>query len=407
VSATTARPVGGKLFTPFFKLMLVFWALGTAAGLVRFTQGLGAATAMNDGYPWGIWIAFDVVVGTALACGGYAVALLVYVFNKGRYHPLVRPAILTSALGYSVAGVAITFDVGRYWALWKIPLYVNHWNLNSALLEVALCVMAYIVVLWIEVSPAFLEKWRDASSPALRGLSVAVLPKLEKALPFIIALGLLLPTMHQSSLGSIWMLAATKLHALWHTGWLPFLFLSSCIAMGYAMVVIESTFTSRAFGLKRETRLLGSLAPVAALCVFVFLGVRFADLLFTGRLGLAFRFDRFSLLFLLETAAFLAPALMLVGRRAREEPAVQLRAAFLLVGASVLYRFDTYLVAFQPAPGWSYFPSVGEILITLGLIATETMVYLFLVRKFPVLAGAYRRRAAAAPAPAAAASANR
>jgi Ni/Fe-hydrogenase subunit HybB-like protein len=398
MSSATAAPVGGKLLTPFFKLMMAFWAAGTVAGLVRFTQGLGAATAMNDGYPWGIWIAFDVVVGTALACGGYAVALLVYVLNQGRYHPLVRPAILTSALGYSVAAVAITFDVGRYWGLWKIPLYVNHWNLNSALLEVALCVMAYIVVLWIEVSPAILERWRDGPSPALRGLARAVLPKLEKALPFIIALGLLLPTMHQSSLGSIWMLAATKLHKLWHTGWLPFLFLSSCIAMGYAMVVIESAFTTRAFGLRRETRMLGSLGPVAALCVFVFLAVRFADLTWSGRLGLAFRFDRFSLLFLFETVAFLVPAVMLLGRRARVESAVQLRAAFLLVGASVLYRFDTYLVAFQPAPGWSYFPSVGEILITLGLIATETMIYLFLVRRFPILAGASRRSAGAVPA---------
>jgi Ni/Fe-hydrogenase subunit HybB-like protein len=398
VSTATAAPVGGKILTPFFKLMLAFWAAGTVAGLVRFTQGLGAATAMSDGYPWGIWIAFDVVAGTALACGGYAVALLVYVFNRGRYHPLVRPAILTSALGYSVAAVAIIFDVGRYWSLWKIPLYVKHWNLNSALLEVALCVMSYVVVLWIEVSPALLEKWKDGRNPALRGLSQAVLPKLERALPFIIALGLLLPTMHQSALGSIWMLAATKLHKLWHTGWLPFLFLSSCIAMGYAMVVIESTFTTRAFGRQRETRMLGALGPVAALCVFVFLGVRFADLAWTGRLGLAFRFDRYSLLFLLETALFFAPAAMLLGGRARREAAAQLRAAFLLVGASVLYRFDTYLVAFKPAPGWSYFPSVGEILVTLGLVATETMVYLFLVRRFPILAGVPTRSARAVPA---------
>ena len=96
------------------QIMLALWALGTVAGLWRFTQGLGAATSMNDGYPWGLWIAFDVVVGTGLASGGYAMALLVYVFNKGRYHSLVRPALLTSFLGYSVAGVAVAFDLGRY-----------------------------------------------------------------------------------------------------------------------------------------------------------------------------------------------------------------------------------------------------------------------------------------------------
>jgi len=396
VSTATATPVGGKLLTPFFKVMLVFWALGTAAGIVRFTQGLGAATAMSDGYPWGIWIAVDVVAGTALACGGYAIALLVYVFNKGQYHALVRPAILTSALGYSVAGVAIMFDVGRYWGLWKIPTYVHKWNLNSALLEVALCVMSYIVVLWIELSPAFMEKWKGGDNATLRRLSERFLPPVEKALPWIIALGLLLPTMHQSSLGSVWLLPATKLHRLWYTPWLPFLFLASVIPLGYAMVVVETTFSSRAFGRARETGMLGSLGGVTAGFVLVFLAVRFADLAWRGRLGLAFRLDRYSLLFLLETALFLGSAVALLRKKARTSVGTQLNAAFALIAAGLLYRIDTYIVAYNPGPGWSYFPAVGEILITIGLIATETMVYLFVVRKFPILAGASASRAGAA-----------
>jgi Ni/Fe-hydrogenase subunit HybB-like protein len=388
VSSATATPVGGKILTPFFKLLVLLWALGTVAGIIRFTQGLGAATAMTDGYPWGIWIAIDVVAGTALACGGYAVALLVYVFNKGQYHPLVRPAILTSALGYSVAGVAIIFDVGRYWGLWKVPLYVHKWNLNSALLEVALCVMSYIVVLWVEVSPAFLEKWRDGPDSGLKRLSDRVLPVLEKALPWIIALGLLLPTMHQSTLGSVWLLPASKLNKIWHTPWLPFLFLTSVIAMGYAMVVIESTFSSRAFGRRPETKMLGSLAGVTAAFVAAFLVVRFADLAYRGKLGQAFALDKYSLLFLAETVLFSWAMVVLLGRQARQSAAAQLAAAYVLIGAGLLYRIDTYIVAYNPGPGWSYFPSVGEILITLGLVATETMVYLFLVRKFPILAGA-------------------
>src|SRR5512138_1615934 len=136
------RPVEGQLLTPFVKIRLVLWGLGTVAGLVRFTQGLGAVTAMNDGYPWGLWIAFDVVVGTGLASGGYALALLVFVFNRGRYHPLVRPALLTSLLGYGVAGVAVFFDVGRWWALAKVPFLRWRWNGSSVLLEVALCMLA-------------------------------------------------------------------------------------------------------------------------------------------------------------------------------------------------------------------------------------------------------------------------
>ena len=134
----------------------------------RLVAGLGATTALNDGYPLGLWIAFDVVTGTALACGGYAIAILVYILNKGRYHALVRPALLTSALGYSLAGFGVFLDIGRWWAIWKVPVYFWHWNFNSALLEVALCIMSYVLVAWIELSPAFLEKWRDGSQLILR-----------------------------------------------------------------------------------------------------------------------------------------------------------------------------------------------------------------------------------------------
>ncbi len=387
--STTARPVGGRILTPAFAVLIGLWALGTIAGLVRFTQGLGAATAMNDGYPWGIWIAFDVVTGTALACGGYAVALLVYIANRGRYHPLVRPAILTSALGYSVAAVAITFDVGRYWNLWRIPISFWRWNLNSALLEVALCVMSYIVVLWIELSPALLERWHgDAGAPpALRRLAEAALPRLERALPFIIALGLLLPTMHQSTLGSVFLIPVTKLHPLWHTPWLPLLFLISCIAMGYAVVVAESTFSRVAFGRPLETRILGSLDRVMAGLVAAFLVLRLGDLAWRGRLGLVFAGGRYGWFFLLELLLFVAAAAVLLARRTRSNAGGQLLAAGLLLAAGTVYRIDVYLIAFDPGPGWTYFPSVGEILVTLGFVATETMIYLAVVKKFPILGG--------------------
>ena len=391
MSETAAKPVGGRIVTPFFLVLFALWVLGTIAGIQRWAGGLGAATAMNDGYPWGIWIALDVVVGTALASGGYAVALLVYVFNRGKYHPLVRPALLTAALGYSTAAVAIAFDVGRYWGLWKIPLYVTSWNLRSALLEVALCVMAYIVVLWIEVSPAFLDAWKEGKNEGLRRFAEAVSPKLQAALPFVIAFGLLLPTMHQSSLGSIFLLAASKLHKLWLSPWLPFLFLVSAVAMGYAAVVVENTFTSRAFRLAPETKLLGTLGLVAGWIVVVYLAVRWIDVIARGQAAAIFGAGRFSFLFLAETALWVAAAALLLRKRTRTNAALQLQAAFLLIAAGVLYRFNTYLFAFQPGYGWTYFPSVQEILITFGLVATETMAYLVIIRKFPVLGGAAAR----------------
>jgi Ni/Fe-hydrogenase subunit HybB-like protein len=210
------------------KALLVLLALLGAGVLAwRFLAGLGATTGMSDGFPWGIWIMYDVVTGTALACGGYAVAILVYVLNKGQYHPLVRPAILTSALGYSLAGFSVIIDLGRYWNVYNVA-NVFTWNLHSVLLEVAVCIMAYTVVLWIELSPAFLEKFKGQPTTIGR-ISSKVLPIMEKNLIWIIALGLLLPTMHQSSLGALMLIAVNKLHQLWHTSFLPLLFLLSCI----------------------------------------------------------------------------------------------------------------------------------------------------------------------------------
>ena len=176
-----AVAVGGPLMTRPFKLLMLIFVVGAVMTIWRFAVGLGPVTGLSDGYPWGIWIAFDVVTGTALACGGYAVALLLYILNKGQYHPLIRPAVLTSALGYSMAGLAIAIDVGRPWWMWRIPISPFKWNLNSALLEVALCVMAYVVVLWIELSPAFLEKWAETGQGALGKLSRTISPIIEKS----------------------------------------------------------------------------------------------------------------------------------------------------------------------------------------------------------------------------------
>jgi len=383
------RAVGGKLVTPLFVGMLFLWAVGTAAGVVRFTRGLGAVTAMNDGYPWGLWIAFDVVVGTGLASGGYAVALVAYVLNRGKLHPLVRPALLTSFLGYSVAGVAIVFDVGRFWNLWKVPLLPRDWNGTSVLLEVALCVMAYVAVLVVELTPALLEAAREGTgSLRFRALVARVARPLERVLPFVIALGLVLPTMHQSSLGALLLVARTKVHALWYSPLLPALFLLTSLGMGYAVVVVEATFSAIGFGRAREARALGGLGRIAAGVSITFLVLRVGDALVRGSLSQAFVPGRQALLFWAEVALFAAPAFFLLQEKARTSAALQLQGALLLLAAGAMYRIDAYLVAFNPGQHFTYFPSVGELAITLGLVATETMAYLFFVRRFPILAGA-------------------
>ncbi len=383
-----ARPVAGSFFTPAIKIMLLLWALGTAAGLYRFAGGLGAATAMNDGYPWGLWIAFDVVVGTGLASGGYAMALLVFVFNKGRYHPLVRPALVTSFLGYSVAGVAIAFDLGRFWNMWRIPVMVGDWNGTSVLLEVALCMMAYTGVLFLEVSPALLESWADSGRADRVALARAWRPRVERALPFIVALGLVLPTMHQSSLGSLLLVAGTKLHGLWHTGLLPLLFLLTAVAMGYAVIYFESIFSSTAFKRPFETRLLSRLGVFVAGVILAFVVVRFGGLLVAaGRLGLTVTSGIQSFFFWGETALFLAAACLFMQQGVRAERSGPAAGGAPRALRRSLYRVDAFLTGFNPGQNWVYFPSLPEILVTLGLVATETMAYVWLVRKFPILAG--------------------
>jgi Ni/Fe-hydrogenase subunit HybB-like protein len=381
------RPVGGKIATRSFLLLAGVAGLAILLILWRFAVGLGATTALSDGYPWGIWIAFDVVTGTALACGGYAVALLVYILNRGRYHALVRPALVTSALGYSIAGFSVLIDIGRPWLAWKLPLFWM-WNTRSVLLEVALCIMAYTIVLWIELSPAFLERAQTSSVPKLRSFGQRALPRTRKLLPLVVALGMLLPTMHQSSLGSLLLLSGPRLHPLWNTPILPLLFLVSCIFMGYAAVVVESSLSSKFLGRRPETDMLARLSGVTVRVLGAFLLVRLVDLAIRGQLAALFRFDLYSIMSLLEWALALAAVALLWDRQGRNNPGKLFLASMLLLLHGGLYRFDVYLVAFRPGANWSYFPSVIEILVTVGLVAFEIAAYIALIKTFPILTGA-------------------
>jgi Ni/Fe-hydrogenase subunit HybB-like protein len=379
------KPVGGRLVSPLFLMLLAVFLVSLPLVVWRFAAGLGAVTALSDGYPWGIWIAFDVVTGTALASGGFAVALLVFIMNRWRYHPLVRPAMLTSALGYTIAILSLIVDVGRPWNFWKVPFFLGDWNLDSALLEVALCVAAYTVVLWLEVGPMFLEKWEASRLAWLRKLAEGSVRVLYRIVPALIAIGLLLPTMHQSSLGSLMVLAGHKLNPLWQTPLLPLLFLISSFVMGLFAVILESTLASAHFGRPYEKYMLARLVRTGMIALITLAGLRFVDLLGRGQLGHAFAPTRSALLMWVEMALFLLPVAMLWKRPSRRDPGRLLTAAVVALAAGVLYRFNAFLFQFSPGPGHSYFPSLPELLITLGLVALEIMAYLYLVRRFPVL----------------------
>jgi len=396
-SKPSATPIGGPILTTTFKVAAV---LALAAGLLimwRFSVGLGPATAMNDLMPWGVWKLFNVIVLTSVASGGYAIALLVYVLNKGKYHSLVRHALLTSAVGYTAAILALGIDVGAPWNFWKVPLWTWAWNTDSVLLEVALCISAYILVLWAEISPAFLEHW-SSRQDRLGALASRILPHVDRSLIWIIGLGILLPTMHQSSLGSLYILAGYKVHSFWQTPWLPLFFLLSCWIMGYAAVIITYIVSSHRYRRETENATLLSLGRVISWVIFVFVTLRIADLTYRGQWSLVLSGDYHNLLLLAEFSLLIIPAVMLRRIRLDQLGALYRSGLMIIVGAA-LYRMCVVWLGFHPLGGAVYFPSLPELAVTLGFIAMQIMGYLVIVKKFPILDARTKRSAGRNPLP--------
>lgn len=355
----------------------VLWALvilGLAASVYRFAFGLGRATNLSDNFPWGIWIGLDVMSGVALAAGGFVIALTVYVLNLKRYQPLLRPAVLTAFVGYILAATGILFDLGQPQRIWHPVIY---WNLHSPLFEVAVCVMTYLTVLALEFSPVYFEG---------RGWARAFRVMKSLTIPLVVA-GIILSTMHQSSLGSMMLIAAGRLHPLWYTALLPVLYFVSAVAAGLAMVSVESYLSSRAYDRGFETPLLRSLARGTWWVLLLYAVLRLGDLAVGGRLGHLWEGSLESTLFLAETAiGVVLPLILLV------LPAIHTRLtrlvtvqALVLLGVG-LNRLDTVLIGMARALGGSYFPSLVEVAVTLGLVSAGVLVYAWAVERLPVFA---------------------
>lgn len=402
MSAELQRPLGGKILTRSFVLLLALVCASAGIVVWRLLFGLGSVTAMSDGYPWGIWKPLNVVTYTGIAAGAYAVGMLTYVFNRGRYHPLLRSAVMAAAMGYTLAGTSVLVDLGRWWNLWVL-FWPGVYNLNSVLLEVAICVLAYTVVLWVEVFPPVLEEVCEVPGTPFRRLLCRLQPVLNKALPFIIALAILLPTMHQSSLGGLYLVAVTKLHPLWFTPWLPALFLVSCLTMGYGSVVLIEMLTSWAFPRQTDYGALARIGIVAIWAAVLFLGLRLGDLVLSGRLAKAWDMPRAGFFFSflgVEVAIYVAAIVLLATQRLRRNPGLLFAGSVLLVVGGSLYRFDTYLTGYLPRAGWHYFPSVLEILNSIGFAAAGVAVYIAMAKRFPLLSGVVADRPAGGAAPA-------
>jgi len=390
------KPVGGPYITGTTILAGLMVAIMAMLVLVRFFFGLGIVTNLNDGYSWGLWLAYDVVAGTAIGCGGYAIALVVYVLNKGHYHPLVRPAILASMFGYAIGGTSVLIDISRWWNFWHI-LWPTYFNLNSVIIEVALCISIYTTVLMLEFAPVVVEKvagWTRQRGGNLHALTSTVEKVLDKTIFVLIALGMTLPTMHQSSLGTMLIPFGYFINPLWQTPLLPALYLLTALSIGYAIVMFEATLVSDRFSRPSEARILGLLSRYMTAVVALFLVIRFGDILYRGKLTYIFTSHGLSYAFLAEYLLSITGVILLLSERRRMAPRFQFIAALCILSGCVLYRIDSYLVAYHRA-GWRYFPSAPEILITFGMIAVEVLGYILIVRHFPVLYSAERVNAQA------------
>ena len=367
-------PVGGSLINATTLTCGVLIAILAAILVVRFFFGLGAVTNINDGYPWGIWVVVDVMIGSAFACGGFSVAMLVYIFNRGEYHPLVRPALLASLFGYTLAGAGVIFDLGRWWNVWHMfwPTYVN---LNSVMFEVAVCITLYIFVMWIEFSPTFLEAMGRQDMKK----------KLNKVLFFVIALGTVLPMMHQSSLGTLLVVMGIQIHPLWNTPLQPLLYLLTAITMGYAIVLFESCVAATGYRRKIEMHMLTPLSKVMLGFVVAYLVVRLGDVVVRGALPRAFAVSLEALMFWVETACFVLPLILIGSEAKRRNPAKLFVAGILLMLGGALLRLDGFLIAYETGDGFNYFPALPELMVTIGMFAVEVLGYIVITRRFPVL----------------------
>jgi Ni/Fe-hydrogenase subunit HybB-like protein len=373
------KAIGGRLISRLTIALSLLIGIALFFLYQRFVYGLGAVTNINNGYPWGIWVVWDVVIATGFACGGYAMALLIYILNRGEFHPMIRSALTASVFGYSLGGISVLIDLGRYWNFWHI-LWPSYVNVGSVMFEVAACITLYVIVLWIEWFPTFLE-WLGT-----HGMRKAF----ERILFVFIGLGVLLPSMHQSSLGSLLVVMGYQVHPLWQTPLLPLLFLLTALCMGYATVIFEATLAAVGFArdVRGELPLLAKLGKVVAAVLLMFMVLRFGDILDRGQTGRLTEWNLQTAMFWIETALFAFPIVAFSTCSAgRCRLSRMFPAAASMLAAAVLYRIDAYLIAYNSPTHWHYFPSAPEVLVTLGVIAIEVLAYIVFVKKFPILPG--------------------
>jgi len=362
--------------------LLVFMGIAAFIALQRYIYGIGAISNLSNSYPWGFWVSFDLFTGIAISSGAFVIASLVYIFGLEDLRPLVRPTLVTALLGYIMEGIALLVELGQPHRIWY---FLRYQNFTSFLLFIGLYVMIYIAVLTVEFAPAIFERLKWDKAAAL----------LKRWMKPVVIFGAVISTLHQASLGSLLLIQPAKLHPLWWTPWIPPLFFVSAVAIGLAMTIFESSMSSRYFKRALETHLLEKLARGLPFMLGLYLVMRFVQLTLEGKLSLLFASGTLSILFWAEIVlGVLLPIVLFSFKQMRTTPGGLLTGALLTLAGMILNRFDvswlavkhydplTYVPAFMGKV--TYFPSLTEILVSVGIFSFGILAFGLIAKYLPV-----------------------
>jgi len=357
--------------TPIRLVLLALTAAAVAIVIFRLAAGLGPVTNLTDQWPWGLWIGFDVLCGVALAGGGYGTALIVCILHNDKLKPIARATLLTSLIGYILVVVSLFVEIGRWWNFW-MPFV--HWGYESVLFEVFVCISLYTVVQTLELCEIITEK----VFKVFHKFFVMVMP-------FLLILGVVLPTLHQSSLGALYLMMESKLHELWFSPYIFLFFLLSSFYVGPAMIAVESVLAYFSYKHLAPLPVLRTLARIGGCVMFVYLILRFADLAYHDKLSLLWDGSFESYAFQVEIGIGLIVPLFIVFSSLVNYRIWIIVYGFLTVFGVILNRMNVVITGMISETGSMYIPAITEILVTVGLVTGGVLAYMFLCENFNIL----------------------
>jgi Ni/Fe-hydrogenase subunit HybB-like protein len=358
---------------------LTFWKgvsvliviIGLYSLYIRFTKGLGASTNLSDFVPWGLWIGID-FIGVGLAAAGFTIAATAHIFHNHKYESIARPAILSAYIGYMMVVALLIIDLGKPEHFYH-PLFM--WNIHSVMFEITWCVICYSTILTIEFAPVVLEKYKFTK----------LIKIVKKITPAAVIMGVLFSTLHQSSFGSLYLIAPAKVYPLWYSSFLPIHFFISCIAAGLSMIILSAYLSARAFNQGLNIRILSGLGKGVLAVLVIELIFKFSELFSTGNASLLFTSSSETIFFWLEIfLGFIVPIWILTNPKYKVNRTGLYFASIFTISGFILNRMNVCVTSLVRSSGESYVPSFEEVGITLFLILVSIIAFKLVVENFQV-----------------------